>query len=40
MDKNILICVPMINRSLMELEWQESEQIMTEFLFLGEQCSQ
>jgi len=34
--KNILICVPKTIESLTGLEWHEGEQLMTEFLFLGD----
>ncbi len=34
--KNILICVPKMNKDLMDLEQHEGEKLMTEFSFLGE----
>ncbi len=34
--KNIIICVPKMNKGLRSLERHEGELLMTEFLFLGE----
>ncbi len=34
--KNILICVPKMNKGLTGLERHEGEQLVTEFSFLGE----
>ncbi len=34
--KNILICVPKMNKGLTGLERHEGEQLMTELKFLGE----
>ncbi len=35
-SKFILICIPKMNKGLTGLEHQEGEELMTEFLFLGE----